>query len=84
MRPKLTPIKPANKINESIVQGLIKKQGNDHLYEICIKTGQYQGTFRRTLENPDTWGQAKLLYKICKHLGLDMIKVIENELKSSS
>ncbi|RPI19816.1 MAG: hypothetical protein EHM58_00040 [Ignavibacteriae bacterium] len=83
MRPKLKPIKPANKINELLYDTILKKQnGDDKLAVICKKNGMYIGTFRRVLETKDSWTQAILLYNLCDYLGLDIKNVIETGVKS--
>jgi hypothetical protein len=68
MRPKESTIKPGNDINERIYKALLEKQGDDSLYEICKRTGLFPGTFRRTLEAPNAWNQAKTLYEISEYL----------------
>lgn len=83
MRPKLKPIKPANKINDIIYNALLKKQkGSDNLAPICDELGMFIGTFRRVIETKESWTQPILLAKICNYLDLDIKEVINAGVKS--
>ncbi|RPI19699.1 MAG: hypothetical protein EHM58_00405 [Ignavibacteriae bacterium] len=72
MREKDKPLNIVNPISQRIIKELIKRNGNDSLFDISSHIMVHQGTLRRRLEARDkSWAVAEDLFNIAKYLNVD-------------
>jgi len=84
MREKDKPLKISNPVSKRIVSGLLKRNGNDKLYDLCRSINAHQGSIRRRLEAKDkSWAVAEDLYNISKYLNVDIEWIITGKSKNS-
>ena len=91
MREKNRPLKIKNSISLRIINELIKRNGNDKLYDLCNHINVHQGSIRRRLESGEkSWSVAEDILNIAKYLNVDVEwlltgnhkqKIINDEIK---
>lgn len=84
MREKDKPLRITNPVSNRIVSELIKRNGDDKLYDLCSSINIHQGTMRRRLEaNDRSWAAAEDLMNICNYLGVDFEWLLTGQSKQT-
>jgi hypothetical protein len=83
MREKDKPLNITNAVSQRIVKELIKRNGNDSLFDISSHINVHQGTLRRRLEARDrSWAVAEDLSNIAKYLNVDFEWLLSGKSKN--
>ena len=84
MRDKDNPLRITNPVSARIVSELIKRNGNDKLYDLCSSINIHQGTMRRRLEASDrSWAAAEDLMNIASYLNVDFEWLLTGQSKQT-